>query len=190
VEDELIFNNFQKHISLCHLEKQKLKSALLERQMGRKEIALHQGQICRKIYFVQSGSLRAFYINEDGKEFTIMFAVCDWWITDMNCFANQNPAMLTIESLEESQVLELDFHRLEELYKEIPKLERFFRIIFQKAYIREQLRALHNISYSTIERYQQFVENYPAIVQKATQKQIASYLGVTPEFLSTVKKKK
>ena len=98
MEDELIFNNFQKHISLCHLEKQKLKSALLERQMGRKEIALHQGQICRKIYFVQSGSLRAFHINEDGKESTIMFAVCDWWITDMNCFANQKSAMLTIES--------------------------------------------------------------------------------------------
>jgi len=98
VEADLIFNNFQKHISLCHLEKQKLKSALVKRQMGRKEIALHQGQICRKIYFVQSGSLRAFHINEDGKESSIMFAVCDWWITDMNCFANQNPAMLTIES--------------------------------------------------------------------------------------------
>ena len=98
MEDELIFKNFLKHISICHLEKHKLNSALLERQIGRKEIALHQGQICRKIYFVQSGSLRAFHINEDGNESTIMFAVCDWWITDMNCFANQKPAMLTIES--------------------------------------------------------------------------------------------
>ncbi len=118
-----------------------------------------------------------------------MFAVQDWWITDMNCFVNQKPAMLFIEALEDSKVLELDFDLLETLYQKASKFERFFRILFQNAYIREQLRALYNISCSTEERYKQFVQKYPVIVEKVTQKQIASYLGVTPEFLSLIKKK-
>ncbi len=118
-----------------------------------------------------------------------MFAVKDWWITDMNCFVNRKPALLSIEALEDSKVMELDFFLLEALYQKTPKFERFFRILFQNAYIREQLRALHNISFTTEQRYRQFVANYPAIVDKVTQKQIASYLGVTPEFLSSVKNK-
>ena len=184
-----IFNNVQKHIVLSDFDKQQFLSSLISRDVQKKQLLLEQGQICKKIYFVESGSLRAFNVNGDGKESTIMFAVQDWWITDMNCFVHRKPAMLSIEALENSKIMELDFDLLEELYQNIPKFERFFRILFQNAYIREQLRALHNISLTTEEKYWQFVENYPAIVQKVTQKQIASYLGVTPEFLSSVKKK-
>jgi CRP-like cAMP-binding protein len=118
-----------------------------------------------------------------------MFAIQDWWITDMNCFVNQKPALLSIEALEESKIVALDYYLLEELYRSVPKFERFFRILFQNAYIREQLRVLQSISFTTEERYQQFVEKYPAVAQKVTQKQIASYLGVTPEFLSSIKRK-
>lgn len=118
-----------------------------------------------------------------------MFAVQDWWITDMDSFINRKPALLSIKALETSGVIEWSFDWLEELYDKFPKFERFFRILFQNAYIREQRRVLHNISLTTEERYRQFVESYPAIVKKITQKQIASYLGVTPEFLSSVKKK-
>ncbi len=184
-----IFKNFQKHIVLDEAEKAFLISSLKVREILKKEYVLKHGQTCKKLYFVESGSLRAFHINSEGKESTIMFAVQDWWITDMNCFVNQKPAMLFIEALEDSKVLELDFDALEALYQKSPKFERFFRILFQNAYIREQLRALHNISYSTEERYKQFVQKYPIIVKKVTQKQIASYLGVTPEFLSFIKKK-
>ena len=164
-------------------------SMLVVRDIQKKELVLQQGQISKKLYFVELGSLRAYNVNDEGKESTIMFAVQDWWITDMNCFANQKPALLSIEALEKSRIMELDFQLLEELYQKIPKFERFFRILFQNAYIREQLRTLHNISFTTEERYWQFVEKYPEIVAKVTQKQIASYLGVTPEFLSSVKKK-
>jgi len=90
--------------------------------------------------------------------------------------------------LEDSKIIELDFYFLERLYLEIPKFERFFRILFQNAYVREQLRSLHNISFTTEKRYRRFIEKYPAIVEKVTQKQIASYLGVTPEFLSSIKR--
>ena len=189
MSDYQIFKNIQKHISLSPVEIQHFTSLLSVRDIQRKELILKQEQICRSIYFVEAGSLRAFNLNDDGKECTLMFAVHDWWITDMNCFINQKPAMLSIEALEASKIIELTFDALEGLYKSNPKFERLFRILFQNAYSREQLRALHNISLKTEERYHKFVEKYPAIMEKITQKQIASYLGVTPEFLSTIKKK-
>lgn len=189
MSDYQIFKNIQRHIALSDFEKQQLESSLVIKEIAKKDLVLQQGQVCKKLYFVESGSLRAFNLNDEGKESTIMFAVQDWWVTDMNCFVNRKPALLSIEALEDSRVIELDFYLLEELYQSIPKFERFFRILFQNAYIREQLRALHNISFSTEERYRQFIGDYPAIVEKVTQKQIASYLGVTPEFLSSVKKK-
>lgn len=184
-----ILKNIHKHITLSDSEIDHLKSLLVVKDIRKKAFILQQGQICKKIYFVESGSLRAFNINKDGKESTIMFAIKDWWITDMFCFVNQKPALLFIEALEDSTVIGLDFHAMEKLYHEVPKFERFFRILFQKAYIREQLRALQNISMTTNERYLQFIKNYPTISEKITQKQLASYLGVTPEFLSSIKKK-
>jgi CRP-like cAMP-binding protein len=189
MENSEIFKNVQKHISLNDFEKKQFLNSVIPRNAQKKTLILEQGRMCKKIFFVESGSLRAFNLNSDGKESTIMFAVQGWWITDMNCFINQSPAVLSIEALETSELMELDFCLLEELYQKIPKFERFFRILFQNAYIREQLRALQNISMTTAERYWQFISNYPAIVEKVTQKQIASYLGVTPEFLSSEKKK-
>lgn len=189
MDNSQIFTNIQKHISLNEAEKGYLGSIFEVKEVARKELILIQGQACKKIYFVVSGSLRAFHINTEGKDSTIMFAIQDWWITDMYCFINQKPALVAIEALENCRLLALDFSSLEELYIKIPKFERFFRILFQNAYSREQLRALDTISYTTEERYYRFVNKYPAIVQKITQKQIASYLGVTPEFLSSIKKK-
>ncbi|MEP3210521.1 MAG: Crp/Fnr family transcriptional regulator [Maribacter sp.] len=156
---------------------------------AKKTLLQHQGQLCKKLFFVEEGSLRAFSVNEEGKEATIMFAVDDWWITDMYCFSKQLPAMVSLEALEDTKVVALNFEAFENLLARLPKFERFFRILFQNAYAREQLRALDSISLSTEERYRRFLIKYPQIVEKVTQKQIASYLGVTPEFLSSVKKK-
>jgi len=187
--DYEVFKNIQKHISLSDLELQYLRSLLVVRNVQKKTFIQKQGQFCKKLFFVELGSLRAFHLDNEGKESTIMFAVKDWWITDMNSFVNQKPAMVSIEAINDSKIIALEFKLLQELFQKIPKFERFFRILFQNAYIREQQRAFHNISLSTDEKYWQFVKKYPAIVSKVTQKQIASYLGVTPEFLSSVKKK-
>ncbi len=184
-----ILKNIEKHISLSDFEKEYFISAISIKEIKKKSLLLRQGQFCKHLYFVESGSLRAFNINEGGKESTIMFAVQDWWVTDMYSFAKQQPALLSIEAIHDCRLIEINFQALEALYLKIPKLERLFRILFQNAYIREQLRILNNISLTTEERYHKFVEKYPQIVDKITQKQIASYLGVTPEFLSSVKKK-
>jgi len=184
---EIILKNINKHISLDKEEALYFTSLLKEKKVARKSMILKEEQVCKEISFVESGALRAFYRDTAGRESTIMFAIADWWITDMFCFINQQPAMLNIEAIENSVILQLLKADLDKLYIQIPKFERFFRIIMQNAYIREQLRVIQNLSLSAEERYNIFLEKYPQVVKQVTQKQIASYLGITPEFLSMIR---
>lgn len=119
-----------------------------------------------------------------------MFAVADWWITDMYCYLHKKPAMTHIETFEESTVIQINRTDFDKLLEAVPKFERFFRILMQNAYTREQLRVMENLSSTAEERYQSFLKKYPQIVKQVTQKQIASYLGITPEFLSALRKQK
>lgn len=186
---DLLLGNIAKHIALTASDEKLLVSKFNHLQVARRELLVKQGEPCRHIFFILSGGIRAFHTAGDGRESTIMFGIQDWWITDMNCFVNQKPALLSLEALEESTLMCLSWDDMEALYAEIPQFERYMRILMQNAYIREQQRALENITYSTEERYQRFISKYPFISKRFTQKQIASYLGVTPEFLSTVKRK-
>ena len=186
---ECLLAHVARHVRLDPAEQVLLTDALLARSVRRGETVLNQGETCSKFFFVESGSFRAFHLNPEGKDATVMFALADWWITDMDAFAHQVPSSLTIAALEESAVWALDFGRMQSLLEAVPKLERYFRILYQHAYIREQRRALLNLSQSTARRYESFLRQFPQISRKVTQKQIASYLGVTPEFLSAVKKK-
>jgi len=151
---------------------------------------LHQNEVCKSIYFVNAGAIRAYYSDKQDKETTIMFGVADWWITDMYSFLNQQPALMNLEALEASEVLELSKSNMDQLYIDVPKFERFFRIIIQNAYVREQVRVIHNLSKTAEERYEIFMQKYPHIAARVTQKQIASYLGITPEFLSAIRARK
>ena len=187
---DLILKNIAKHIVLNKDEILYFTSLLREKKICKKSLILKEKQICKEISFVQSGILRAFYIDKMGKESTIMFAITDWWITDMFCFINQQPAILNIVAIEDSIILQLQKNDLDKLYVEVPKFEKFFRIIMQNAYIREQLRIIQNLSLSAEERYNIFLEKYPQVVKQVTQKQMASYLGITPEFLSMIRSNK
>ena len=187
MEHTSILTNVAKHISLDKEEISYFVSVLNRQEVSKKDFILREGQICRSISFVHSGILRAYYIDKEGKESTIMFAIADWWITDMFCFVNQKPAMLNIQAVENSSIFQLQKDALDKLYLKLPKFERFFRIIMQNAYIREQLRIIQNLSLSAEERYHNFLSKYPRIAKQVTQKQIASYLGITPEFLSTIR---
>jgi CRP-like cAMP-binding protein len=184
---DLILGNISKHISLDQEEISWFISIIKQQQVPKKEFILREGQICKNISFVHSGTLRAYYLDKEGKESTIMFAVEDWWITDMFCFINQQPAMLNIIAVENSFIFQLQKSDLDNLYFKVPKFERFFRIIMQNAYIREQLRVIQNLTLPAEERYHNFLAKYPQVVKNVTQKEIASYLGITPEFLSTIR---
>ncbi len=187
---DLILNNVGKHIHLNEKEITFFTSLLKEKHVAKKDFILKEGQVCQYISFVNSGLLRAYYVDKEDKESTIMFAVSDWWITDMYCYVHQKPAMLTIQAVEGSHIFNLKKDDLEKLYIEVPKFEKFFRIMMQNAYIREQLRIIQNLSLSAEERYHNFLSKYPQIARQVTQKQIASYLGVTPEFLSALRANK
>ena len=184
---DLILHNISKHISLDNEEIAYFISLVKPKQLIKKNFILKEGQLCKYISFVNSGTLRAYYLDKEGKESTIMFAVTDWWITDMYCYINRLPAMLNIEAVENSSIFQLQKDHLDTLLLKVPKFERFFRILMQNAYIREQLRVIQNLSLSAEQRYDNFLSKYPEVAKKVTQKQIASYLGITPEFLSTIR---
>jgi CRP/FNR family transcriptional regulator, anaerobic regulatory protein len=184
---DLILSNISKHISLDQEEISWFISIIRQQQVSKKDFILREGQICKNISFVHSGILRAYHLDSEGKESTIMFAMADWWITDMFCFINQQPAILNITAVENSCIFQLQKGDLDNLYLKVPKFERFFRIIMQNAYIREQLRVIQNLTLPAEKRYNNFLAKYPQVAKNVTQKQIASYLGITPEFLSTIR---
>jgi CRP-like cAMP-binding protein len=184
----LILNHISKHIALTSDETNHFCSLLEFKTFPRKSVIQKAGEACTAINYVNAGALRAFYTGEDDKESTIMFAIADWWITDMHSFVNQTPAMVSIEAIADCSLIQLSKANLDKLFIEIPKFERLFRIMMQNAYIREQVRVLQNLSQPAEVRYENFIRKYPQIYNRVTQKQIASYLGITPEFLSVVRK--
>jgi len=185
-----ILQNIARHITLDKEEQHYFLSLITQKNITRKQILLTAGSQCRNIFYVNAGALRACFTDQSGKESTIMFAIADWWITDMFCFINQQPAMLAIEAIADSNVFQLQRNDWETLLVTVPKFEKYFRVLMQNAYTREQLRIIQNLSIPAEERYNNFLSKYPQIAKQVTQKQIASYLGITPEFLSAIRAKK
>jgi len=185
-----LLTNIAKHIRLTEEETVLFTSLVTSKNLAKKTLLLEANQDCRYLSYVDSGALRSYFIDKDGKESTIMFAIADWWITDMYCYLNKKPAMMHIETIEQSTVFQLSRDNFDRLLETLPKFEKFFRILMQNAYTREQLRVMENLSLTAEERYHSFLMKYPQIVKQVTQKQIASYLGITPEFLSTLRKVK
>lgn len=184
-----ILDNIQKHISVSVTEKQLIESLLVQQKVAKKEVLLEAGKVATDIHFVSEGVLRAYFTDPEGDQNIVMFAVNDWWITDIFSFSTGYPAQLTIDALEDAVVYSLSKENLELLFLQMPTFERFFRILMQNAYVREQSRIIQNLSMPAEERYKLFIKKYPQFAERITQKQIASYLGITPEFLSTLRKK-
>jgi len=183
-----ILKNIQKHLVLDQEEIDFFTSLIRWRRVPKKSLLLKEGQLCRHLNYVHSGALRAYCMDKKGKEGTIMFALADWWITDMYCFLNGKRAMMQIEVLEDSVIFQISKENWDRLLSDQPKFEKLFRILMQNAYTREQLRAIERLSLSAEERYESFLAKYPVIASTVTQKQIASYLGITPEFLSVIRR--
>lgn len=159
-------------------------------KVRKKENLLVEGQICKSHYFVLNGCLRKFFVNEKGIEQTTEFAIENWWITDNIAFENQLSSQFYIQTVENSEILALDHHSQEKLLVEFPKMERYFRFIYQRAYAASQMRIKYLYSFSKEEFYHQFNSKYPEFVQRIPQYLIASFLGFTPEYLSEIRNKK
>ena len=183
----LIIENISKHVTLTPEEQQLLLSKTEIQHYKAKTIILNAGEVCKDSYFVNSGLLRSFTINDHIVEHVLSFACEGWWIGDMYSLLSQKPATLFIEVLEDAEVVLLSKENQEQLYFEIPKLERFFRIITENSLVAHQERLMDNLSLTAEERFEKFCKKYPTLIQKVSQKHIASYIGVTPEFFSKMK---
>ena len=189
MESNLILQNLSKHIQLTDEEKEIFCSSLKTKKVKRHQFLGEAGEVSRYQNFVTKGCLRSYFIDGNGFEHNVQSAIEDWWIGDMASFLTKKAASLYIEALEDSEVLHLDNPAMEELYIKIPKLERFFRILLQYAFIAFEQRIVSVISRTAEERYLEFINKYPQLEQRLPQIHIASYLGITPEFLSKIRKK-
>jgi CRP-like cAMP-binding protein len=164
---------------------------LLSKAKGRKflkgQYVVQNGEVCKCESFVSSGCLKAFYIDNEGQEHIIMLAIENWWIADLGSFITQTPADLNVQCIENCELVQIHYNDLQLLYLEIPKLERFFRIIIQNAFVAAQKRIINNFTSPAVDRYLQFRNQYPQIEQRVPQYMIASYLGITKEFLSKIR---
>jgi CRP-like cAMP-binding protein len=185
---DLILQNISKHIQLTQEETDYFTSVLQIKRLRKKQYLIQEGVVSRYESFVNKGCLRSYYIDEKGQEHIAQFAIEGWWIGDMYSFLTSTPARLNVDALEDSELLCIDKPSLEELYLQIPKFERFFRIILQNAFIAHQQRIIANMSKSAEERYLDFIKRYPHLEQRVPQHQVASYLGITPESLSRIRK--
>ncbi len=185
----LLLNHIANYISLTEKEQKLLLSKTETVEYKAKTILLNAGEICKYSYFVNSGLLRSFNINDNIVEHVLHFACEGWWIGDMYSLLSQKPGNLFIEVLEDSEVVLLSKENQELLYHEIPKLERFFRILTENSLVAHQERLMDNLSLSAEDRFEKFCKRYPTLIQRVPQKQIASYIGVTPEFFSKMKSK-
>jgi CRP-like cAMP-binding protein len=180
----LIIDSITRHIHLSPDEKEHFIALLQPKSFKRKAFVLEDGQICKYSTFVIKGCLRGFTVDQNGLEHVLNFAPVGWWIADMYSLLSQKPGTLNIEALEDSDTLLLSKVNQEKLYHDIPKFERFFRIITENSLVSYQQRIIDNLSLPAEERYHNFCRRYPTLINTLPKKQIASYIGVTPEFFS------
>jgi CRP-like cAMP-binding protein len=185
---ELIRKNIGRNIHLTEEEFLYFTSLLKHRRLRKKQFLLEEGEPCIHECFVNSGCLRMYSLNDKGQEHIMQFGIADWWICDQYSFLSGEPSAYFIDALEESQVLLIEKPKLEQLYIQVPKFERFFRIAFQNSYVALQRRILAGLSLTAEEKYLDFIRRYPELEQKVPQHQVASYLGITPESLSRIRK--
>ena len=180
---------FEKYLPLEEEEISFLESVFKERKVRRRQFILQEGDVCKVNSFVVEGCFRMYMVDENGKEHNLQFSVENWWIGDIGSFHSEQPSKLYIEAMENSVILQIKKENQLKLFVDFPKFNRIFRVFTEKALISFQRRVLQNISSTAEERYLDFIERYPYFFNRISNVQIASYLGVTPEFLSTIRKR-
>jgi CRP-like cAMP-binding protein len=186
---ELLLYSIERHIPLTGDEKKFFTSLIQIKSLKAGEFLLREGNICRHKSFVLKGCLKTYYLDQNGFEHIADFLIEEWWADDLYSLLTLQKSETNIRAIEDTELAQISRTDLEILYQKIPKFERFFRIIFQNAFIAQRDQINQSLSLSAIERYQLFMEKKPYAEKRFQQKDIASYLGVTPQFLSTLRKK-
>ena len=187
MSQNMLLGDIAKSISLTKEEEDHFASLLKYKKIKRKKFLLLEGETQKHHLFVTAGCMRSYSIDENGYEHILQFAPPGWWLGDMHSLITAQPSIMSIDAAVDSEVIMLLKYDLDQLFIEIPKLERFFRILAQKALAANQRRLINILSLNALKRYEYFCELYPSLVTNIPQKDIASYIGVTPEFLSKIR---
>jgi CRP-like cAMP-binding protein len=183
-----IISDIFKDISFSQEEIVKIESKFKKIILKKKDVLLETGKTVHYQYYISSGCLRTYFVDNSGKEHTVQFAIKDWWISDYTAFFTTSKAVMTIDCIQDASVYKVSKIDMESLYPEIPQLETFFRQKMEMAFAGFQKRIIGNLSQSTKEKYTSFISTYPNIEQSVKNYHIASYLGVTTETLSRIRK--
>ncbi len=189
MKTQALIEYFNRFLPLDEKEIAFVQEVFNERRVKKRQFILQEGEISRHNTFVVEGCFKMYLIDPNGKEHNLQFAIENWWIGDIGSFHNNTPTKLNIEALENSIILQINKEDQLKLFTDYPKFNRIFRVLAENAMIGLQRRVLQNISSTAEERYLDFLERYPQLFNRISNVQIASYLGVTPEFLSTIRKK-
>lgn len=180
----LLLQSISKHVQLSQEEQQMVLEATQNRHIKKKQMLVQEGSVHHFTSFVLSGCLRLYAIDKNGYEHILQFAPSGWWMGDIRSLLTGEPGVLNIDALEDTAIVTIEKMAMDELYKIIPTLERFFRILAENSLATYQHRLIDNLSLSAAERYKNFCKRYPTLIEQLPQKQIAAYIGVTPEFMS------
>jgi len=180
---------FDHLIPLNKEEKELVRTKFHPRLFRKKQYVLQEGDVSTQLYFIVRGCLRLYRIDEKGNTHILQFASENYWINDLGSFHGVKPTALNMDALEDTVVLQISRDDLKTLYTRAPKFDRIFRVLLENSFIRLQERLLQNISSTAEDRYQSFLEIYPHLINRLSQVQIAAYLGITPEFLSRLRKR-
>jgi len=185
---EKLIAHLSRYIPLKEIEKNELKERVIEKHVKRRHFILQQYDVCKYYTFVVQGCFKMYGVDENAVEHNIQFAAENEWIADIGSFHSGNETRLYIEAIEPSIILQIDKTNLVYLYHNHPKFDRIFRIIAEEKLIEFQNRVLQNISSTADERYLSFLKQYSLLANRLPNTQIASYLGITPEFLSKIRR--
>ena len=186
---DLFFQKLNEKISFTAEEQAIISSYLTTKKLRKKQYLLQEGDVCKTIAFVQKGALRAYSVNEKGVENVLQFALEGWIISDLYSFMTGEPATYYIDAIEDCELLLITQAAQEEVFAKVPKYETYSRMQITGAYLAMQKRITSLLSLSLNERYLNFINIYPNIVQRVPQHMVASYLGLTPETVSRIRKR-
>lgn len=185
-----LIQHIRNYVGLSESEARTLLRYVQPLSLKKKDYLFREGDICPANYFVEKGCLRLFFITDKGTEQITQFALENWWISDYMSFGGQIPSDFYLQAIEPTEVWVVNHHTQDELFRELPQLERYFRLLMQRSNAASQQRMKYQYDFSREEQYHHFNERYPAFVQRVPQYMLASYLGFTPEYLSEIRKKK
>lgn len=185
---DLLHAHIQKRVRLTREELKLCDQFLSPRKLRKRQFFLREGDVSKHLAFVNDGCLREYTVDQKGEEHIIQFAIKDWWISDLHSFLSGATSTHNIDAVQDSEVLMLEREARDKMLEAVPKMERFFRLLLEANHVATHKRINATLSASAEERYLAFIKTYPALVEQVPQSQIASYLGITPQSLSRIRK--